>query len=249
MTSTRVTGAEHVAARVIRWTAFYTAGLPAGIRSERLDEVRSDLHEQMVSDPGARKGDRGIARSMRARAIRGMLADVSWRRAEVRRLPRRRARIATRVVIAVVIAASAATSAVLFAGSGSDSANESIATVQVGSLNDQVHGEALFLVPLNLSLAQDLRDVGSDPNYTGYFAQQKEGALEEYNNLRVLLAQLGSEQRHAAQAAEDADQRSTEAVWLTSFTAAAFALFVFVLWFEPRLPRGSDSPRGPTAKS
>lgn len=64
------------------WTNQYTRGLPAEVRDRRVAEIASDLHDHACS------GELGEARTLRLeigwRAVRGIPADVSWRRQERR---------------------------------------------------------------------------------------------------------------------------------------------------------------------
>jgi hypothetical protein len=69
------------------------------------------------------------------------------------------------------------------------------------------------------------------------------GVLAEYNNLRLLLSQLATEQVHAARVRSAAGQHELVAQWLTGLSAVLFALFAFVLWFEPRTTRATQSKR------
>ena len=73
------------------WLAFYTAGLAAGVRQDRRDEVRSDLWEHR--DDAERHGRPvgSIEAEIALRCLRGMGADVAWRRRQqhARPLPAR----------------------------------------------------------------------------------------------------------------------------------------------------------------
>lgn len=66
------------AARVVLgWTGLYTRGLPSTAREERLAELESDLWEQQA----ARGDGLGSQLTILSRCVRGMPADLSWRRA------------------------------------------------------------------------------------------------------------------------------------------------------------------------
>jgi hypothetical protein len=243
---------DRAAGRVLSWTEFYTTGLPTKVRVERLDEIRSDLHEQMIANSGSRAADLAVARSIRARSIRGVLADVSWRRTEVRQLQHRRGTIAVRAVLAVMILVAAVIGTVLFVNSGMQTSSASLDRVQVGYLKDQVHGEALFVVPLAKEDAIDASDIAylaSDPNYAMVLPGMREGVLAEYSNLRILLSQLASERQIAEKASADARQRSVQAQWLTGVASATLIVFVLILWFEPRWPAAPRTSRSNAAKS
>ncbi len=61
-----------------RWADRYTRGLPDGVRDRRRAEIACDVFEQAAADdPGS---------AIAWRAVRGMPADVVWRRQEVRRM-------------------------------------------------------------------------------------------------------------------------------------------------------------------
>lgn len=228
-------------ARVNSWAELYTIGLPDGVRSDRLGEVRSDLHEQVAAARG-RASDRALAGRILGRSFRGALADVSWRRDVLRGSASRPASRAIRVGVSLAIVVGVVASALLFASSGAASSDASLAQVQVGYLKDQVRSEALFVVPLSSQFAEDLRDLGSDPNYTEALIQDREGVATEQNNFRVLLSQLVSEQRRATSWGAVANDHSVAAGWLGGLTAAALVLFGLVLWFEPRWGRRPARP-------
>lgn len=59
-----------------RWVRAYTCGLPQETRATRLEEIDSDLHEHGTT------GAHGAA--MVGRTLRGVPADISWRREERR---------------------------------------------------------------------------------------------------------------------------------------------------------------------
>ncbi|HEX4402461.1 MAG TPA: hypothetical protein VHZ98_14155 [Galbitalea sp.] len=194
MTNDRQSGAMRAAARVSSWAEFYTFGLPDDVRNERLDEVRSDLHEQVTSADG-HSSDRSLARRILGRSIRGIVADVSWRRDQLRGLAPRPLSKPMRVVVALAVAAGVAVSSMLFVSSETASSNASLAEVQVGDLEYQVRSEMLFVVPLSVQFAEEVKEVGSDPNYTAVLPQEREGVATEWNNLRVLLSQRASRGR------------------------------------------------------
>lgn len=66
------------ASRLVRaWAALYTRGLPTTARGERLAELESDLWEHRAA---LRAGVRGQL-AILSRCVRGMPADIAWRRA------------------------------------------------------------------------------------------------------------------------------------------------------------------------
>lgn len=73
---------ERIAALVARWVRLYTRNLPAPSAQRRIDEIDADLHDQIAHERAARTKDRRIARSIAARMIRGLPADVAWRARE-----------------------------------------------------------------------------------------------------------------------------------------------------------------------
>ena len=237
MTKDRRSHAVRAAAQVMGWAEFYTFGLPDDVRSERLDEVRSDLHEQAASAQG-RSSDRALARRLLGRSIRGAAADVSWRRDELRGSAPRPASKASRAVVAIATVAGMTASALLFVSSGMASSNASLAQVQVGYLEYQVRSELLFVVPLSLQYTQDLKDLASDPNYTRALPQEGEGVASEWKNLRVLQSQLASEQRLVLESSDAASGHSMVADWLGTLSVLGLVLLAVVLWFEPRWRRG-----------
>jgi hypothetical protein len=73
-----------VAARVDRWCAFYTRGLPAEIATDRRDELRADVVDHIEWGRNAGASDRVLSRAILWRAFKGIPADLSWRRAQLR---------------------------------------------------------------------------------------------------------------------------------------------------------------------
>ncbi len=69
---------ERVAALVARWVRFYTAGLPASVAHRRIEEIESDLHDQVAHERslGTRSGR--IALGIASRMMRGVVADLAW---------------------------------------------------------------------------------------------------------------------------------------------------------------------------
>ena len=74
-------------ARMRRWWSLYTADLPSATARIRRDELESDLHEQLTYLAHRGRSDRTIARAIGGRALRGVAADLAWRRAQLRALP------------------------------------------------------------------------------------------------------------------------------------------------------------------
>jgi hypothetical protein len=72
-------------AAVLAWCSFYTRHIDPGAAKARRDEIRSDLHEQVTWATATGRPDTEISRSIRSRALRGVLGDLSWRRSQRRR--------------------------------------------------------------------------------------------------------------------------------------------------------------------
>ena len=62
------------------WTARYTRGLRLDVRERRIAEIASDLHEQSSSTEHS--GHPRLAAAVVWRAVRGMPADLAWRKRE-----------------------------------------------------------------------------------------------------------------------------------------------------------------------
>jgi len=77
---------RHATSRVLRWAAWYTRGLDREIAEERLDELASDLHDHAVWADEAGLSVDEATRAITRRGLRGVLDDLSWRRAQLRRM-------------------------------------------------------------------------------------------------------------------------------------------------------------------
>jgi hypothetical protein len=71
---------ERVASIVVRWVRLYTRGLPPAAAARRIDELTADLHDQVAHERAAGVADARIARTLAARALRGVPSDLAWRR-------------------------------------------------------------------------------------------------------------------------------------------------------------------------
>ncbi|MFF2277045.1 hypothetical protein [Agromyces sp. NPDC058126] len=80
----RRTGADRVDALVLGWCRWYTRDLSEPVATARRAELVSDLYEQR--ELAAELGESVASRSFVGRLVRGMPADLSWRRAQLRRL-------------------------------------------------------------------------------------------------------------------------------------------------------------------
>src|SRR5829696_4169044 len=94
---------ERAAALVAGWVRFYTRNLPTAIAERRVDEIDADLHDHIEHERAHGTDDGRIALGIAARMVRGMAADVSWRRACTRTEARKMSKPATRSVLRVAL--------------------------------------------------------------------------------------------------------------------------------------------------
>jgi hypothetical protein len=71
---------ERMAGLVAWWVRFYTRGLPTAIARRRIGEIDADLHDHVADARARGADDRRIAAGVLSRMVRGVPADVSWRR-------------------------------------------------------------------------------------------------------------------------------------------------------------------------
>ncbi len=88
MTGTDPTGGnaravERAARATLRWSLRYTRGIDPQVAARRQEEILSDLHEHTAWAAESGVGGRATARSIRSRMLRGIPADVGWRRAQL----------------------------------------------------------------------------------------------------------------------------------------------------------------------
>lgn len=74
---------ERAARATLRWSLRYTGGLDPVVAARRQQEILSDLHEHAAWATEAGIGRRATARSLRSRMLRGIPADLGWRRAQL----------------------------------------------------------------------------------------------------------------------------------------------------------------------
>ena len=74
---------ERAARATLRWSLQYTGGLDPLVAARRQQEILSDLHEHTAWATEAGIAQRATARSLRARMLRGIPADLSWRREQL----------------------------------------------------------------------------------------------------------------------------------------------------------------------
>jgi hypothetical protein len=97
---------ERVAELISWWVRFYTRDLPAPTARRRIDEIDSDLHDQIAHERADGTSDRRIALGILSRMARGLAADVAWRRRHApTRLGAGRVAIATAFVLLVPLLA------------------------------------------------------------------------------------------------------------------------------------------------
>lgn len=71
---------ERMAGLVAWWVRLYTRNLPPSVAGRRVAEIDADLHDHIEHERAREVHDRRIARGVAARMVRGLAADVSWRR-------------------------------------------------------------------------------------------------------------------------------------------------------------------------
>jgi hypothetical protein len=71
---------ERIAAVVARWVRLYTRGMPEPQARRRIEEIDADLHDHIAHEREQGIADPRIARGIAARMVRGLPADVAWRR-------------------------------------------------------------------------------------------------------------------------------------------------------------------------
>jgi hypothetical protein len=71
---------ERAAGLVARWVRFYTRELPTPIAERRVDEIGADLHDHIAQERARETSDQRLAFSILSRMVRGLIADVTWRR-------------------------------------------------------------------------------------------------------------------------------------------------------------------------
>ncbi|SDR93507.1 hypothetical protein [Microterricola viridarii] len=79
-----VTPVPAAAGAVRAWCEWYTRGLPEQLAAERRDEIASDLHEHAAWAAEQGIAERDLERGIRLRMLGGALADLSWRRQQLR---------------------------------------------------------------------------------------------------------------------------------------------------------------------
>jgi hypothetical protein len=75
---------ERIAALVARWVRLYTAGLPASVTHRRIEELNADVRDHIAHERSLGTRNARIALGIASRALRGAVADVTWRGHEIR---------------------------------------------------------------------------------------------------------------------------------------------------------------------
>jgi hypothetical protein len=99
---------ERMAELVARWVRLYTRNVPPSLAQRRIDEIDGDLHDHIAHERAHGTKDRRIAVSIAARMLRGLAADVSWRRqtgAKAAYRPGVRVAVATALILLVPLVA------------------------------------------------------------------------------------------------------------------------------------------------
>ena len=71
---------ERVGQLVAWWVRFYTRGLARPIAERRIAEIDADLHDHIAHERASSISDPRIAVAVASRMLRGLAADVAWRR-------------------------------------------------------------------------------------------------------------------------------------------------------------------------
>jgi len=76
---------ERMAKLVARWVGVYTRGLPASVAGRRSEEIAADVRDQIADARAGGSDDARIALAIASRLLRGLVADVAWRRKHAQR--------------------------------------------------------------------------------------------------------------------------------------------------------------------
>ena len=147
---------ERMAAVVARWARFYTRDLPAPLAERRVGEIDADLHDHIAHERADGSGERRIALGVASRMVRGLPADVAWRRRHARsstvevlmNTSKALARSAARVAVGVALILAVPFTAMQF--------SEDV----VWSLADFV-GAAVFLTVIGVAIELAVRRAGN----------------------------------------------------------------------------------------
>jgi hypothetical protein len=71
---------ERMSSLVGRWVRAYTRNLSTSVAQRRIGEIEADLHDQIATERAQGIDEGRIARSILSRMLRGISADIAWRR-------------------------------------------------------------------------------------------------------------------------------------------------------------------------
>jgi hypothetical protein len=75
---------DRMAHLVLGWVRFYSRHVPPLVAERRAGEIEADVHDHVASGRAAGVPDGRIAAAIASRMIRGIVADLAWRRRHVR---------------------------------------------------------------------------------------------------------------------------------------------------------------------
>jgi hypothetical protein len=85
---------ERMAALVARWARRYTRDLPEAVARRRTDELAADVRDHIAHERERGTAESRIALGIAARMLRGLPADLAWRRSAAGRTTRPLVRVA-----------------------------------------------------------------------------------------------------------------------------------------------------------
>jgi hypothetical protein len=71
---------DRIGAWALGWVRFYSRDLPPLVTERRVGEIEADVHDHIESGRAAGVPDGRIAAAIASRMIRGVVADLAWRR-------------------------------------------------------------------------------------------------------------------------------------------------------------------------
>jgi hypothetical protein len=78
MNASQQSQGSRVADAILNWVDLYTRALPTEVAQDRKDELRSDIYEQYAHAARAGMPLRSVDQAIALRAIRGVVADITW---------------------------------------------------------------------------------------------------------------------------------------------------------------------------
>jgi hypothetical protein len=95
---------ERMARLVARWVRVYTRDVAGPVAERRAEEIDADVRDQIAHERAEGLGERRIARGIASRMLRGLAADVAWRRRHAKpKTSKGLARSAVRVTLGVAL--------------------------------------------------------------------------------------------------------------------------------------------------